>query len=47
MSKATFFKARKDLIDHGFIEIVHNNRNLRKANDYRFTTKWKDFIKTE
>lgn len=45
MSKPTFFKARDDLINHGFIEIVQNNRNLRKANEYCFSDKWKSFVK--
>jgi hypothetical protein len=41
MSKPTFFRARDELIKYGFIEIVHNNRNLRKANEYCFSEKWK------
>ncbi len=43
MTKPTFFRARDELIQHGFIEIVHNNRNLRKANEYCFSEKWKSF----
>lgn len=41
MSKPTFFKARDELVEKGFIEIAQNNRNLRQANVYRFSEKWK------
>jgi hypothetical protein len=37
----TFLKAKKELIENGFIEIIQNNRNLRKPNQYSFTEKWK------
>ncbi len=41
MSKPTFYKARNELIEHGFIDIVQNNKNLRKANIYMFSDRWK------
>lgn len=41
MSKPTFYKARDELIEHGFIDIVQNNKNLRKANVYMFSDRWK------
>ncbi len=41
MSKPTFYKARDELIEHGFIDIVQNNKNLRKANIYMFSDRWK------
>ena len=41
MNKHTFIKARDELINKGFIEIKENNANLRKANVYEFSKKWK------
>ena len=41
MSKPTFQKAKKALIDKGFVGVVQNNRNLRKANIYAFSDRWK------
>lgn len=41
MSKPTFFKARDELVEKGFIDIVRNNKNLRQANDYAFSERWK------
>ena len=41
MSRPTFFKALKELEEHGFIEVVQHNRNLRKSNIYMFSDKWK------
>lgn len=41
MSKPTFIKARQELVDKGFIEIIQNNGNLRKANIYAFSDRWK------
>ena len=41
MSKPTFLKAKKELIDKGFIDVVQNNKNLRKANIYAFSDRWK------
>lgn len=43
MSRPTFLKARDELVEKGFINIVRNNRNLRKANDYAFSERWKAF----
>ena len=41
MSKNTFFRARNELIEAGFITVVENNANLRKPNVYSFSSKWK------
>lgn len=41
VSKQGFLNIRTELIEKGFIEIVQNNANLRKANIYRFSEKWK------
>lgn len=41
MSKPTFFKARDELVERGFIDIMQNNRNLRQANIYAFSERWK------
>lgn len=41
MSKPTFFKAIKELEEHGFIDVIQHNRNLRKANVYAFSERWK------
>jgi hypothetical protein len=41
MSKHTFLDAKKKLIANGFIDEVQNNRNLRKANIYAFSDRWK------
>lgn len=40
-SKQGFLNARTELIKKGFIEIVHNNSNLRLPNVYKFSEKWK------
>lgn len=42
MAKSTFFRSRDELIEKGFLEIVQNNKNLRQANIYCFSEKWKD-----
>ena len=41
MSKPTFLKAKQELIDKGFIDVVQNNKNLRRANIYAFSDRWK------
>lgn len=41
MSKPTFFNARDELIRKGFIDVVQNNKNLRQANVYAFSDRWK------
>ena len=41
MSKPTFQKARDELVEHGFIDVVQNNKNLRKSNVYCFSERWK------
>lgn len=41
MSKPTFKKAKDELISKGFIDEVQNNKNLRKANIYAFSDRWK------
>lgn len=43
MAKSTFFRARDELIQKGFLEIVQCNRNLRQANVYSFSEQWKAF----
>lgn len=47
MSRDTFFKARNELIEKGFIEIKQNNANIRKANVYAFSEAWKEKDKEE
>ena len=41
MSKPTFKKAKEELIKKGFIDEIQNNKNLRKANIYAFSDRWK------
>ena len=41
MSAGGAYKAIRELVEKGFIEIVEQNKNLRKANVYRFSTRWK------
>lgn len=41
MSKPTFFKVLKELEEHGFIDVIQHNKNLRKANIYAFSDRWK------
>lgn len=41
MSKPTFFKALKELEEHGFVDVIKHNGNLRKANIYAFSERWK------
>ena len=41
MSKPTFFKARDELVEKGFVDVVQNNKNLRRANIYAFSERWK------
>lgn len=43
MTKQTFVRNKKILIEKGFIEEVQNNKNLRIANVYRFSDKWKEW----
>lgn len=40
-TKPTFQKAKKELIEKGFIIEVQNNFNLRKPNVFRFSDEWK------
>lgn len=44
MSRPTFIKAVKELEEKGFIETIEHNANLRKANKYRFSDAWKQYI---
>lgn len=39
--KAHFYRDRDALVNHGFIEIVENNKNQRESNVYRFSDKWR------
>lgn len=41
MSKPTFQKAKQELIDKGFIDVIQNNKNIRKPNIYAFSERWK------
>jgi len=41
MSRPTFIRARDELIESGFIDLIQSNKNLRKANIYGFTDRWK------
>lgn len=41
MTRPTFNKVLKELEIHGFIEVLQHNKNLRKANVYMFSDKWK------
>lgn len=41
MSKPTFFKALTELQEHGFVDVIQRNGNLRKANIYAFSDRWK------
>lgn len=41
MSKPTFFKALTELQEHGFVDVIQHNKNLRKANIYAFSDRWK------
>ena len=41
MSKPTFFKALRELEEHGFIDVIQHNKNLRKSNIYAFSDRWK------
>ena len=41
MSKPSFFKARDELVEKGFVDVVQNNKNLRRANIYAFIERWK------
>ena len=40
ISRDGFQKVVKQLEAHGFIETVGKNKNLRKMNDYRFSSDW-------
>lgn len=41
MTQPTFGKAKEELIAKGFIDEIQNNKNLRKANIYAFSDRWK------
>ena len=41
MSKPTFFSALKELVNAGLVDVVSRNKNLRTANDYAFSNRWK------
>ena len=40
ISRSGFQGAVKQLVAHGFIEVTGHNKNLRKCNDYRFSSAW-------
>ncbi len=41
-NKDSFLRAREELEKAGFIETIQHNGNLRKANVYRFSARWKE-----
>ncbi len=41
MSAGGASKAIRELVERGFIDVVQQNKNLRKANVYRFSCRWK------
>lgn len=43
MSPPTFFKAVRELEERGIIDVLEHNANLRKANLYQFSDRWKDY----
>ena len=40
-TRPTFEKALKELVDKGFVDVIQRNGNLRKANIYSFSSRWK------
>ena len=45
ITDATFGRLRDELVNAGFITVLKNNRTVRKANIYQFSTTWKEKIK--
>lgn len=43
-SPDAFDRAKKELLQKGFIEEKQNNKNLRKPNIYEFSEKWKEYM---
>ncbi len=41
--KTTLYKAIDNLIEHGLIDCIENNKNLRKKNVYAFSDRWKNY----
>ena len=41
MTKPTFQRVKQELIDKGFVDVIQNNKNLRKSNIYAFSDRWK------
>lgn len=39
-SKATFYKAMKALVTHGFVEVYRSGWNTRTKSIYRYSNKW-------
>ncbi len=42
LSKPTFFRVVDELVTAGFIDVVARNKNLRIANRYAFSDRWKN-----
>ena len=42
MSKVTFYKARDELIDKGFIKLIATNKFAHIKNKYKFSSNWRD-----
>lgn len=45
VSKPTFQRALTELVETGFIDILSRNKNLRTANEYTFSSRWKNYKK--
>ena len=43
-TKQTFQNAKKELIEHGFIEVIGYGKNTIDMNQYKFIDKWKTII---
>jgi len=41
LSRPTFIKAVRELESSGFVDVVQRNKNLRTANVYKFSERWK------
>ncbi len=42
----TFYDDMKVLSEHGLIDLIENNKNLRQPNVYAFSSRWKDWKNT-
>lgn len=44
LSTPTFIKAVRELEERGIIDVLERNGNMRKANVYQFSDRWKDYV---